>query len=217
MARKNTGRILAEELHRILEEFKDLDEEIGMLLEERKRLATLAHKLLQILRTVTSQRVADRLIEELGLADLLAKLPGVPGRKHAAPVKVKRVKRQQPAAAPEPVTKAAAPAPVRAKKATPAEVPAVLEKGTGVRMLAGKYTDWAGIVRSIIVKGSRVTYAVTLRGADGKSARTQVTPRSMGKKWVVDATVVPPKKRKVRKTKRKGASKKKAAGKSKAK
>jgi len=211
MARKNTGRILAEELHRILEEFKDLDDEIGMLVEERKRLATLAHKLLQILRTVVRPKAAERLIAELGLADLLAKLPGVPGRKPAAPAKVKRAKRNPPVVAPEPVTKAAAPAPVQAKKAAvPPEAPAVLEKGTGVRMLAGTYTDWAGIIRWISVKGSRVTYAVALMGPEGKSARTQVTPRSMGKKWVVDATVVPAKKRKGKKTKRKGAPKKKA-------
>lgn len=211
---KNTGRILAEELHRVLEEFKDLDEEIGMLVEERKRLATLAHNLQRILYSTVRPKAAERLITELGLAELIAKLPGVPGRKPAAPVKVKRATRKPPVAAPEVAAKAAVPAPVRAKKATTVEAPAVLEKGTGVRMLAGTYTDWDGIVRSIIVKGSRVTYAVALMGPEGKSARTQVTPRSMGKKWAVDDTVVPPKK-KGRKTKRKGATKKKAGRKSK--
>lgn len=215
MARMNTGRILAEELHRVLEEFKDLDDEIGMLVDERKRLATLAHKLLQILRTVVRERGAEKLITELGLAELIAKLPGVPGRKPTTPVAVKRANRKQPAVAPEPAAKAAVPAPVRAKKAAPPEAPAVLEKGTGVRMLAGKYTDWLGIIRWASMKGSKVTYAVALTGPDGKSARTQVTPRSVGKKWVLDDTAVPPKKRKGRKTKSKGAPKKKAASKSK--
>ena len=201
MARKNTGRILAEELHRVLEEFGDLDDEIRMLVDERKRLATLAHKLLQILRTVVRERVAERLIAEFGLAEMITRLPGVPGRKPAAPVKAKRVKRQ-PVTAPEPPAKAV----------TTAEAPEVLEKGTPVKMLAGLYKGWTGLVRSISEKGSRVTYAVALSGPDGKTARTQVTPSSMGKKWVVEGAPVKSGKGK-KPVKRKGAAKKKAAGK----
>jgi len=200
MARKNTGRILAEELHRVLEEYGSLDDEIRMLVDERKRLATLAHKLLQILRTVARERVVERLITELGLAEKIARLPGVPGRKPAAPVKAKREKRRQPVVAPEPPAQA--------------EPPAVLEKGTPVKMLAGLYKDWTGLIRLISVKGSRVTYAVSLTGPEGKTARTQVTPSSMGKKWVVEGA--PVKSRKGKKpVLRKGAAKKrkKAAGK----
>ncbi len=197
MARKNTGRILAEELHRILEEYGSLDDEIRMLVDERKRLATLAHKLLQILRTVARERVVERLIAEFGLAEMIARLPGVPGRKPAAPVKAKRVKRQ-PIAAPEPPA-----------QAEPSEV---LAKGTPVKMLAGLYKDWTGFIRLISVKGSRVTYAVTLTGPEGKTARTQVTPSSTGKKWVVEGA--PVKSGKGQKpVLRKGAAKKKAAGK----
>jgi len=197
MARKNTGRILAEELHRILEEFVDLDAEIQVLVDERKRLATLAHNLLRILQTTVKPKAAERLITELGLAEMIARLPGVPGRKPAAPVKAKRAKRQ-PVAAPEPTAQA--------------KPPAVLEKGTPVKMLAGLYKGWTGLVRSISEKGSRVTYAVALSGPDGKTARTQVTPSSMGKKWVVEGAPVKSGKGK-KPVKRKGAAKKKAAGK----
>ena len=146
-------------------------------------------------------RAAERLITELGLGEKLARLPGVPGRKPAAPVKAKRAK-HQPVAAPEPTAQA--------------EPPAVLEKGTPVKMLAGLYKDWAGLIRLISVKGSRVTYAVALSGTEGKTARTQVAPSSLGKKWVVEGAPVKPGKRK-KPVKRKGAAKKrkKAAGKKK--
>ena len=195
---KNTGRILADELHRILEEFVDLDAEIRMLVEERKRLATVAHNLQRILYSTVRPKTAEKLIEELGLAEMISKLPGVPGRKPAAPAPVKPAKKQ--------------PGPAPKAKVTKEEAPTLLKKGTGVRMLAGKYTDWTGIIRWVSIKGTRITYAVALTGPDGKSAPTQVAPSSMGKKWVVDATVVPPKK-KGRKTRRKGATKKKTAAK----
>jgi len=146
---------------------------------------------------VAFTRAAERLITELGLGEKLARLPGVPGRKPAAPVKAKRAKRQ-PVAAPEPPAQA--------------EPPAVLEKGTPVKMLAGLYKDWTGLIRLISMKGSRVTYAVSLTGPEGKTARTQVAPSSLGKKWVVEGAPGKPVKGQ-KPVLRKGAAKKKAAGK----
>jgi hypothetical protein len=186
--------MLAEELQRVLEEFRGLDDEIQLLGDERKRMATLAHGLNRLLRSVVSLKAAERLIAELGLAEQLTRLPGLPGRKPAPPARQKRTTSRK--ASPSPRT----------------ETPEILDKGTAIRMLAGLYEGWVGIIRWISVKGTKITYAVALTGPEGKAARTEVTPRSFGKKWILsDKPPATKKPRKARKPAKSKAKRKKPA------
>lgn len=84
---------------------------------------------------------------------------------------------------------------VRLKKA-PAAVPApalpdrpaVLAKGTEVRMLAGKYAGYAGHVASARAQADSQTdaiYTLALTGPDGHRARTTVKHASLGRTWAV--------------------------------
>jgi len=134
MARTGTGKIVAVELRRVLEEFSRVDAEMERLAGERKRIAALAHRLLRILQTHVGRRKVDRLIGELGLAESIAKLPGAPGRKPAA-------EKRRSAAEPDARARAKAredmpgrPASAAAHASVP--IPAnVLRKGTPVTVL----------------------------------------------------------------------------------
>ena len=185
MGRANTGKILANELDRVLGQYAQLESEIEKLAGERKRLAMVAQRLVQILRGLVGPRVGDRLLGELGLVEKVAGLPGLPGRKPAGKAKA--------------VTTTATPgarkrrATSGAKAAKPGVAEPPMAKGTGVRMLSGMYAGWTGWIGSIQAKGDAHIYTVTLRGPDGKAARTQVTPRSLGRKWDVtgEAPAIP--------------------------
>lgn len=184
---KESGRVLTDELRRILEEFQHADEQVERFLGERKRLAMVAHRLMHILRMQVRTRDAEEQIGALGLADVIAKLPGLPGRK-PAPIEPRRAKRNKRGGA-RPTRRLRRPQ-AEASTAMPAPLPAasaaeVLPKGTRITMLEGKYRNWVGTMRWIRVQGARVTYTVDLTGADGQKARTQVTNRSLGKKWSI--------------------------------
>jgi hypothetical protein len=174
---KDTRQVLADELRRILEEFRRLEDQVEHIAAERKRLGTIAQRLLQILRA-QAPRGVDRLIEDMGLADTIALLPGVPGRKPAAggARKAKGAPRVAKAAA-----VAEAKALVADKKAVVAPTP--LPKGSPVRMLTGKYKGWAGTIRWITVKGATVSYTVDLNGRNGQKGRNQVRHGSEGSTW----------------------------------
>ncbi len=166
---KDTRQVLADELRRVLDEFQRVEEQVERVAAERKRLATIAQRLLMILR-VQAPRAAERLLEELGLADLVARLPGIPGRK---PIRgAARKAKKAPAAA--------ARVPSRDKATT---APTPLPKGTPVRMLTGKYKGWMGVIRWITVKGSTVSYTVDLNSRTGQKGRNQVRHGSVGSTW----------------------------------
>ncbi|MBM4371094.1 MAG: hypothetical protein FJ098_05545 [Deltaproteobacteria bacterium] len=195
MSKKNTAKLMAEELQRILEEFGSLEEEINLLSEERKRLAALAHGLLRLLQGTVRLKTADKLLSDMGLQEIIARLPGVPGRK-PSPLKTRRTRGRKPAG--------------EARTRPEAETPTVLPKGSVIRMLAGIYQGWIGVIRWVSIKGSKVTYAVSLTGPEGQIARTEVTPRSFGKKWERSDAPAPRKRKK--KPGRKKAKAKKQPG-----
>lgn len=181
---KDTRQVLADELRRILEEFRRLEDQVEHIAAERKRLGTIAQRLLQILRA-QAPRGVDRLIEDMGLAETIALLPGIPGRKPSAggARKAKGAPRVAKAIA------VAAKPPVADKKAVVAPTP--LPKGSPVRMLTGKYKGWAGTIRWITVKGATVSYTIDLNGRGGKKGRNQVRHGSEGTTWELLPTGTP--------------------------
>jgi len=190
MARTGTGRIVAVELGRVLDEFSRVDAEMERLAGERKRIAALAHRLLRILLAHVGARKAERLIAELGLAEVIGKLPGVPGRKPAAPVVRTRSRRTARPRVRAPGRKARQKTAPKAVNGSTASTPGTIAIGTPVRMLAGLYQDWTGIIRSIRVRGSIVIYAVGLNGPEREKARTEVSHGSLGKTWAVQRAAV---------------------------
>jgi uncharacterized Zn finger protein len=78
----------------------------------------------------------------------------------------------------------------RPKPGAKAPAPAVLAKGTAVRMRAGVYEGWSGRISWVRERGSRVTYAFSLVGPDGRKATTQAASSSFGTKW--EASLSPP-------------------------
>ena len=181
MPKVGMGRLVAEELRRVLEEFDRADAAAEKVNNERKRIASVAHRMVFLLRSLVGARAADRMIVEFGLADSVGKLPGTPGRKPSVPERAPRVEE----------------APARARVAgrrqaeESSEAGPLLAKDTPVRMRAGLYADWTGRIRWTRVIGSKVIYTVTLAGPGGRVARTQITPRSQGRKWDVVGQTAP--------------------------
>jgi len=115
---------------------------------------------------------------------------GRPGK--AAPARA-----PQPAAPPEPVAVAKPPRARRKASAVPLDPlppapsapparPMILVKGAPVRMLAGIYAGYTGVIASIQVQaGSRpdAIYTLALKGPDGRRARTTVKHASQGRVW----------------------------------
>ena len=63
----------------------------------------------------------------------------------------------------------------------------VVPKATPIRMLAGRYRGFTGVVASVHVKSGPkpdALYALALRGPDGRRARTSVKQSSLGRAWV---------------------------------
>ncbi|MBM4398650.1 MAG: hypothetical protein FJ087_23555 [Deltaproteobacteria bacterium] len=156
MAKLSTSRFLADELRRVLNDFRRVDADIERLAAERNRLSTVTHRLLQLLRRLVGPRAADRLVGDLGLAEVLAKPPAQPGRK--------------PAVATTPAGPAAAPPAAGVGKTVPEPIAA----GTPIRIETGKYAWWTGTIRWTHVKGTTRTYTATVTGPDGKRTRAQV-------------------------------------------
>jgi len=178
---KDTRNVLAEELRRILEDFRRVEAQAEALAADRKRLATIAQRLLHILRA-EAPRGAERLIADLGLADVIARLPGVPGRKPT-----QGAARKARAVPPRAPRNAEANARTTAADSTPAKAttaPTPLAKGTPVRMLEGKYKGWTGSIRWILVQGSTISYTVNLVSDSGEKSRNQVRHGSLGTTWV---------------------------------
>ena len=175
MSRMGVSRILAEELGRVLGEYRKVDGQWESLATERRRLAGVAQRLSDILRHEAGQKASERLVSEMGLSEMLAALPHLPGRSRSVPA----------------AAEAKAPAP---------EAPP-MAKGSGIRMLAGLYKGWTGTIRWANTKAGKTTYTVSLQGPEGQSARTQVAPRSLGQKWEAapEITAAPPRTRGPRK------------------
>jgi hypothetical protein len=181
MPRNSSADVIAQELHRVLRQFEQIETQVAALTNDRKRIAAVAHRLVQILRSTAGSRAA-RLLDELGLAALVAKLPGVPGRKPSEPVAaaVRKAPARKVAARKAPAAKK-----VNAKKAPPsAGRPEVLPKGTAVRLLSGKYMGQSGTIGYTQVRDLTVTYTVYL--PESKS-RTQVNKGSKDRTWEVVA------------------------------
>ena len=181
MPKVGMGRLVAEELRRVLEEFERADAAAEKVNNERKRIASVAHRMVFLLRSLIGARAADRMMAEFGLADSVAKLPGTPGRKAAVPERA-----SASVAAPT-----RAPAAARPDADESGEAGPLLAKDTPVRMRSGLYADWTGRIRWTRVIGSKVIYTVTLAGPGGRTARTQITPRSPGRKWDVIGSGTP--------------------------
>jgi hypothetical protein len=186
MSKTEPGRIVAEELQRVLGELGRVDNELARLADDRKRIGILANRLLQVLRIEVGGPVSNRLVEDLGLTEQIATLPGVPGRK---PGDASRDSRPTPvarAAGRKPKQPKTVPSRMPARREPPESVaPPVLAKGTPLKMLAGVYQGWTGVVAWIRMNGTRATYTVTLTSPDGRTGRTQVTQRSLGTKWIL--------------------------------
>ena len=183
-----SGRILADELSRVLEQFKRVDEQAEQAGAVRKRWASAAHHLLHVLQELTGERAAAKLIDASGLADILARLPGIPGRK---PVVVAEGGRQARARLTVPVVHQSPAVPLAAPLPLPpvADLQDVLAKGTRIQMLTGKYRGWTGAIRWIQASGSIVAYTVDLTSPEGASARNQVRHSGLGKTWAIVAAV----------------------------
>ncbi|MBM4397816.1 MAG: hypothetical protein FJ087_19290 [Deltaproteobacteria bacterium] len=160
MARISTATILADELHRVLGEQRRIEGEIERLGTERKRLSTLVSRLLHLLRAHAGPRAFERVVRELGLATV-----------------------ESPAADKVPAPRPRAPVarPARTRSAAPEPIPA----GTPIRIEAGKYAGWTGVIRWTHVKGSARTYTVVITGSEGQRKRSQVAHASQGSSWVV--------------------------------
>jgi transcription antitermination factor NusG len=184
MARKSAAPVIAKEYQRVLVEFGQVDSRVAELLAHRKELATVAQRMGQVLRSAAGAKGAERLIADLGLADLIAKLPGVPGRKPAA--KAPRARPAAEATATKTPKSKVAKAQKRKAQAT-AAAPDVLPKGTRVRVLSGKFEGMVGVIGYTIIKGATVTYTFYLRGPDGRIARTQMNHGKLGQTWEVVA------------------------------
>ena len=82
--RADGGRILADELGRVLEQFQQVDEQAGQVLAERKRAVHVAQGFLELLRGLVGVQASAKLIDDFRLGGLLARLPGVTGPKPAS-------------------------------------------------------------------------------------------------------------------------------------
>lgn len=69
------------------------------------------------------------------------------------------------------------------RRATRPEV--LLPRDTRVKVLKGKYAGWEGFISGLRDKETAITYALTLKGPDGKEGRTQVNHGSLGLSWVL--------------------------------
>jgi hypothetical protein len=71
--------------------------------------------------------------------------------------------------------------------------PGALPRRTEVRMLAGRYQGWTGLIVSIVARGTAITYDVALTGPDGTRAHTRVGQGTRGTSWdTTSAPVVQP-------------------------
>lgn len=178
MAENEAGAVLIGDLRAALEAFQQADAEVERLQEERRRQATLASLLLGILEIRAGEERSRALIDEAGLADVVARLPAVVGRRTVPSVRqthIEVVGRAVRTTASEGTRGEAAPVP-----------PGTFPRKTPVRMLGGVYAGWEGFIRRVRVRGGVVSYELEIVGPSGERARTDVGARSLGTKWEVN-------------------------------
>lgn len=169
MAEGTREEFYLEELRRVQAEIRGLGEQIANLSAERARKSRLARHLISVLRIEVGDAAAKRVEEELGLSGPRreSRVAGAAGVLSAVPRR-RRARRRR----------------------TAVELPShAVPKNTPIRMLAGLYQGWTGIVKFLQAKegakGIEITYTLHLDGPEGKRGRTSVKHVSLGRTWVV--------------------------------
>ncbi|MBM4394122.1 MAG: hypothetical protein FJ087_00350 [Deltaproteobacteria bacterium] len=184
MAEDEARSVLFDDLRAALADFGRANADVERAIAERRRQATLAQLLLGILDMQIGPEAARSHLERLGLAGLVDALHAAAARRagEGHPAEEPRVRAPSSRATVRASAPRKAPRTPRASAPTP---PGAFPKRTPVRMLGGTYRDWLGHIRRVRVRDGVISYEVEINGPDGRRARTDVGPRSLGSKWQV--------------------------------
>lgn len=156
------------ELQAALEEYHRVNRDVIRMMDDRRQRARLVKSVLSVLKLQAGEDGALDLLEKSGLATLA-----------------------RPFLTLETIHTAGTATVVRRRKGERQVVDPsmVLPKGTRVRMLAGTYDGYAGVVASCQARQGRrgldVTYFLNLEGPKGDRKRTSVKHGTLNKSWVI--------------------------------
>ncbi len=157
-----------EELKVALQEWHKSHKELTKLTDERRQRARLVRNLLSILKLQKGESGTRDLLEARGLTVQARPFLTIDTLHTAGAATVVR-RRKGTRQAVEPAT--------------------VLEKGTRVKMLAGMYEGYSGVIASTQARqgkrGLDVTYFLSLQGTRGDRKRTSVKHGALNKSWHV--------------------------------
>lgn len=157
-----------DELKSALQDWHKVHKELTRLTEERRQKGRLVRSLLSVIKLQKGESGTRDLLETKGLTITARPFLTIETLHTAGTATVVR-RRRGTRQAVEPAT--------------------VLEKGTRVKMLAGMYQGYSGIIASTQARqgkrGLDVTYFLALEGPKGDRKRTSVKHGALNKSWQV--------------------------------